>query len=592
MKKNGFTFYDILIIIALLGVTALIFIPKISNALEVNDNKDEVYNEILKNRCLKEIPKQVVEFYKINKTSPDNIRENKLENIHKSFKKSLNIINIQNNNKVEVIGDYNKDNIDPKVSKVLKLNENKEHNDNKEIKDYQGSDSNFNLFKHSDKDLNNKIVINNSNNKDIVNDNLNKNNITQQIKHENKKKERINEINSDNGKFINDFNIISFQNPEPSNDNFIKESNFLNNTPENMAVAKDNQITIMENPFSQENKKYIETPDKFPKKETKNMQNPYRKSNNIKKEEDSKGKVNEIKETDILNKFPKQQDERKMQNETPVIKEREELEKKYVNPYSQRNKREENSNKNHHQINDNENKRNEINNNKYLEKETHRGSKPQNMMNPYKKQQQYSACNTDQNINDINDLNDKIYYNKTPNPNPNPNNDQKVINIVNPYGKPKKADDKKFCNITPGNELGNQIKNYNAMENPFRKKGNLNKYQRNPFRKDKESNQIEINEQQNRIMTEKAEKQNNKNRIGNQFLQSLEMIKKNSFKGAKKINSNDINEKNIKEKPAIDTYYKEYISLVNNNLDSWSVYWGIPAVKKKSRNKGLLSFVR
>lgn len=49
MKKNGFTFYDILIIVALLGVTALIFIPKISNALEVNDNKDEVYNEILKN---------------------------------------------------------------------------------------------------------------------------------------------------------------------------------------------------------------------------------------------------------------------------------------------------------------------------------------------------------------------------------------------------------------------------------------------------------------------------------------------------------------------------------------------------------------
>lgn len=33
-------------------------------------------------------------------------------------------------------------------------------------------------------------------------------------------------------------------------------------------------------------------------------------------------------------------------------------------------------------------------------------------------------------------------------------------------------------------------------------------------------------------------------------------------------------------------------SLVNKNLESWSVYWGVPANKKKNRNKGLLSFVR
>ena len=49
MKRNGFTIYDILIIIALLGVSALIIIPKFSNAIDANDNKDEVYNEILTN---------------------------------------------------------------------------------------------------------------------------------------------------------------------------------------------------------------------------------------------------------------------------------------------------------------------------------------------------------------------------------------------------------------------------------------------------------------------------------------------------------------------------------------------------------------
>ena len=47
MKKNGYTVYDILIIIAILGISALIIIPKVSNALTLADNKEEVYNDIL-----------------------------------------------------------------------------------------------------------------------------------------------------------------------------------------------------------------------------------------------------------------------------------------------------------------------------------------------------------------------------------------------------------------------------------------------------------------------------------------------------------------------------------------------------------------
>ena len=49
MKKNGFTIYDILIIIAVLGVSALIIIPRVSNSLETSDNKEEVYKEVLGN---------------------------------------------------------------------------------------------------------------------------------------------------------------------------------------------------------------------------------------------------------------------------------------------------------------------------------------------------------------------------------------------------------------------------------------------------------------------------------------------------------------------------------------------------------------
>ena len=49
MKKNGYTLYDILIVILILGVSAMIVLPSVSNALKDNDNKDEVYNNILAN---------------------------------------------------------------------------------------------------------------------------------------------------------------------------------------------------------------------------------------------------------------------------------------------------------------------------------------------------------------------------------------------------------------------------------------------------------------------------------------------------------------------------------------------------------------
>jgi len=48
-KRNGYTVYDILIIVALLAASALFVIPNVSNALKESDNKDAVYNEILSN---------------------------------------------------------------------------------------------------------------------------------------------------------------------------------------------------------------------------------------------------------------------------------------------------------------------------------------------------------------------------------------------------------------------------------------------------------------------------------------------------------------------------------------------------------------
>lgn len=42
MKKNGFTFYDILIVVVVLGVSALIILPKLSTAFK--NDKEELHN--------------------------------------------------------------------------------------------------------------------------------------------------------------------------------------------------------------------------------------------------------------------------------------------------------------------------------------------------------------------------------------------------------------------------------------------------------------------------------------------------------------------------------------------------------------------
>ena len=49
MKKNGFTAIDMLIVIGVLTLSALIILPKVSNALNEQDNSEEVYQEIMNN---------------------------------------------------------------------------------------------------------------------------------------------------------------------------------------------------------------------------------------------------------------------------------------------------------------------------------------------------------------------------------------------------------------------------------------------------------------------------------------------------------------------------------------------------------------
>ena len=43
-------------------------------------------NDILKNKCLREIPDQLLEFYRYGKTSPEDIKKNDVDRIKESFK--------------------------------------------------------------------------------------------------------------------------------------------------------------------------------------------------------------------------------------------------------------------------------------------------------------------------------------------------------------------------------------------------------------------------------------------------------------------------------------------------------------------------
>ena len=62
-------------------------IEKLRNNIHFISMKDcNFNNDILKNRCLKDIPKQMVQYYSLNKTTPNDIKEQNLDNIKSSFK--------------------------------------------------------------------------------------------------------------------------------------------------------------------------------------------------------------------------------------------------------------------------------------------------------------------------------------------------------------------------------------------------------------------------------------------------------------------------------------------------------------------------
>ena len=68
-----------------------------NNVYFISRKNSNFNDEILKNRCLKEIPQQLVEYYSINATTPDHIRENNTDKLKQSYTVVENINSIIDN---------------------------------------------------------------------------------------------------------------------------------------------------------------------------------------------------------------------------------------------------------------------------------------------------------------------------------------------------------------------------------------------------------------------------------------------------------------------------------------------------------------
>ena len=242
---------------------------------------------ILKNICLKEIPNQMVEFYRIINTTPENIIKQNFDNI----KKSLNLLD-SNNSIIQQNDDYNSapsiassinnSNIDDSLQFLGKnyidnnTNTNKnEKKDNDYMMVYNINDNNIiekdinivqkeknystpgNKNLYEDKNINllnpQRIIIKKSCNKNFLKENIrisnNENNMSKSESQKNIINNLLNEKyqNSQNNM---EYNLLSIFKPYPSSQNIF---NFNNNNPIPDLVSNNREEEI-NNPYINNNK--------------------------------------------------------------------------------------------------------------------------------------------------------------------------------------------------------------------------------------------------------------------------------------------------------------------------------------------------
>ena len=450
-------------------------------------------NDILKNKCLKDIPIQIVEYYKINNTTPDNIREKNLDNIRQSFK----ILDNKNSLYEEEID------VAPPPS-FLPM-ENIESNNN----------NNFNNNNNNNINNNNINIKNNINNNNIENNNNNnKNDIFDSKKNDIK-------IEKQYSAPKNDFNS-----------EIKKSNNYINGTPEE--EFKKDYINAL-NPYSQDSqsknkeKKYAETP--------KGNENPrfneYRNNPYASKPKENKNNNNFYYNNNAMNNIEKKEND-KMYNNTPKGQETQQMidkpKPRIDNPYCNR----KNNNDEDVKKDSLANKINNINNKeekKYLNKTP--GNQEinnfNNINNPYKKDET-KLVNETPNPDNKKFQNNKIY---SDNPFLKKNLKEKEVNI-----NVQKKDP--FPKMTNNNNNYNYNNNYN---------NNFNNNYNNNFNNNHNNN---YNNNYNNNFNNNNNLNNNYN---NNFNNNFNNNYNNNFQNSESLNKNNVkNDNNLGKSSKIDRF--------------------------------------
>ena len=415
-------------------------------------------NEILKSKCLREIPEQVLEFYRYNKTSPEDIKKQNLDNIKNSMKEfdpdnSMYL----DSNCAPIVGQYqekakteiiniNKDNTKEDEKEIKIENKKDDNNDKKGYRNTPGYEINCKEDekeikiekKNEDKNDNDKGLINTRGGDDII------------IKNDSMKKSSISNIRPEKKSLIGSKGV-KYENPFKRK----KQNKGYINTP--LPDQQDKEMKIINNPFAK-NKEEKEEPKDEKKSEINEII--------INQNETPSGSFYDIKSdnngNNIINqpKYNENNNNEKYVNETPsdIINEIKLDNKKYINPFRKKNS-------------DEKNEINNIGNNNNIDININNNLNDNKFNNNIIFNNQFQK-------ND----NEKIYKNGTPGYDNNINNNTiEKKYVINPFQNKKIEKEKKYVN-TPGND------NININNNSI---NNKNKYKSNPFqKKNNEKNEI------------------------------------------------------------------------------------------------------
>ena len=473
--------------------------------------KNYNYNsEILKNKCLREIPEQIINFYKNDMICPEDVKKKNLDKIRDSYRKfdptyslyeiendcsapSVIEINATNNKKEEIQINQNVNNNNQKITNFLYNAESKDiKKENNHEKKYNKPESDMikNRINNSIKKENpfkNKKIGNISNIEQFKQYyiEIKKQNSSNKKDDVNKKEEiHINQNVNNNGQKITNFLF------KPESKDIKKENNnekiYINTTKYEMK-DKTNINIKMENPFKNKKEENISNKEPFEQKYKEiKKENSFNKKDYVNETPDP-DKEKEIKDNI---KMPNPFIEKGYVNETPdPNKEKEVKDNKIIpNPFIPKIKDEEKE-ENLNVINM-DNRQNNIN--KIHEEE--------NYINEGIEEKEKNFVNIINNEKD----NEKKYQNATPCPDEEP---KEKKYIPNPFGKENRIieekinEEKKYVNVTPGNDDNNN---------------NNNQYMSNPFKKIEKKNEIKIVEdekEKNEIIIEKDKKEKNEKKI-------------------------------------------------------------------------------